>query len=79
MTTQRPTIDRFPIDSSAIASIGYSPEHLELEAEFRRGHVYRFFAVPPEAYARLMEADSKGAHFNREIRSRYVYERLEDP
>lgn len=62
---------RKPIDSSAIASVGYNPEREELEVEFRSGSVYRYFDVPQEIYEDLLQAPSKGRFFASFIRGQY--------
>ena len=62
---------RRPIDSSAIASVGYELEKGELEVEFRSGNVYRYFGVPEEVYAGLLQAPSKGRYFGSVIRGQY--------
>lgn len=67
------TIQRTHVTSSAIASIGYDPVARVLEVEFASGNVYRYFDVPSDAHDRFLVADSKGAWFNREIRSRFDY------
>ena len=68
------TIDRIPVNSSAISSIAYADEGGILEAVFRSGDVYRFSAVPAAVWTDLMRAESKGAFFNRRIRDRYPYQ-----
>ncbi len=62
---------RKPIDSSAIASIGYDPDREELEVEFTSGNVYRYFAVPEDVYEDLLRAPSKGRFFGSSIRGQY--------
>ena len=62
---------RKPIDSSAIASIGYNAAKQELEVEFQSGNVYRYFGVPEEVYEDLLRAPSKGRYFGSFIRGQY--------
>lgn len=62
---------RKPIDSSAIASVGYDRGREELEVEFRSGNVYRYFRVPEEVYEELLQASSKGRFFGAHIRGQY--------
>lgn len=58
-------MERVPVYSSCIASIGYDPKTRELEVEFLEdGEVYRYTDVPPEEYAAFMAADSKGTYLN---------------
>jgi hypothetical protein len=62
---------RRPVDSSAIASVGYDPARETLELEFRSGNVYRYFGVPQEIYEDLIHAPSMGRFFGSYIRGQY--------
>jgi len=62
---------RKPLDSSAIASVGYDAAREELEVEFQSGNVYRYFKVPREVYHDLLQAPSKGRYFGSFIRGQY--------
>jgi hypothetical protein len=62
---------RRPVDSSAIASVGYDPAREMLELEFRSGNVYRYFGVPEEIYEDFLQARSKGQFFGTFIRGQY--------
>ena len=73
MNSRNPIIERAPVNSSCISSIGYSADHEVLDVEFRSGLVYRYFAVPPDAFASLLAASSVGTHFNRAIKNRFDY------
>jgi hypothetical protein len=64
---------RAPVDSTSLASVGYSPEHSVLEVEFRNGRIYRYFTVPAKVYEQLMAAESKGSFVNRFIRDVFPY------
>lgn len=57
-------MDRLPVQSSNVASIGYDPAGLVLEVEFKDGNVYRYAGVSPNAYAALMAAKSIGSHLH---------------
>ena len=62
---------RFPVRSTSIASIGYSPDERELEIKFREsGDVYRYFDVPKEEYEAFMVAESKGTYLNQVFKPR---------
>jgi KTSC domain-containing protein len=71
-------MQRVPVESSSIASIGYAPQECVLELEFRQsGEVYRYFDVPAEEYAAFLAADSKGTYLNQQLKPRgYRYQRL---
>ena len=64
-------IRRFPVESKAIAAVGYSKRLGALEIEFRNGAVYRYRAVPPSVYEALMHAASKARFYDENIRRRY--------
>jgi hypothetical protein len=73
-------VDRLPVDSSLIRSIGYDFPNSVLEVELLpSGRVYRYFDVPLSIYNELMAAESKGAFFNESIRDLYPFEELELP
>ena len=65
-------MERQPVSSSNIASIGYNSESETLEIEFSKtGKVYEYYNVPRFMFERLMEAPSQGVFFNAEIRNTY--------
>jgi hypothetical protein len=64
---------RVPVDSEALASVGYDVERSMLEIEFTSGEVYRYYDVPDRVHRELMEADSHGRHFAVYVRDRYRY------
>lgn len=58
-----------PVKSDSIHSIGYDAAAKKLSVQFNNGGVYHYAGVGPEQHARLMAADSIGAHFQKNIRS----------
>jgi KTSC domain len=71
-------MDRLPISSSLIRSIGYDFPNSLLEVELLpTGRLYRYFDVPLSVYNELMASDSKGSYFNESIRDMYPFEELE--
>jgi hypothetical protein len=70
------SVQRIPVNSSSLASVGFSPEHNVLQVEFRNGLVYEYFGVPQGFHEQLLAADSKGAFFHRFVRSRFPFRRL---
>ena len=64
-------IKRNPIESSALAAVGYSQRRRALEIEFRNGAIYRYLEVPPAVYHALLEAPSKARFYDQNIRRRY--------
>ncbi|MEW5982006.1 MAG: KTSC domain-containing protein [Acidobacteriota bacterium] len=66
---------RTVVESSALAAITYGSD-ATLETEFRRGAIYRYGAVPEVVFQGLIAATSKGAYFNRHVRTRFRYRRV---
>jgi hypothetical protein len=63
-------MQRTPIKSSQIVSIGFDPETETMEIEFRgSGNVYRYSNVTPEIHADLVNAESIGKRFHAYIRN----------
>jgi hypothetical protein len=71
-------IERRLVDSTCVSSIGYSAIEQALEIEFRSGLVYRYQTVPEHVHENFIAADSKGAHFNRFIKGRFAYVKVDD-
>ena len=68
---------RIPVESTSLASVGFSLEHNVLEIEFRNGLVYQYFGVPRALYEQLLAAESKGKFMNRFIRRGFPQQRIE--
>lgn len=66
-------MDRVPISSSHIVSIGYDESSLTLEVEFLHNAVYLYFDVPPAVYSELMQAESKGTYLAANVKNVYRY------
>lgn len=69
-------MERTAVSSSNIAAIGYEADTLTLEVEFRNGSVYQYHGVPPETFDSFMQASSKGAFLNTNIRNSYGHTKL---
>ena len=69
-------MDRQPVESRLIRSVGYDPAASVLEVELlaEPARVYRYFDVPYSVFDELMAAESKGAYFNEHVRDMYAYE-----
>src|SRR5947208_6518364 len=64
-------IPRQPVESTAIAKIGYSKRRHILEIEFVNGAVYRYLDVPVTVYRDLMSSESKARFYDSNIRRHY--------
>jgi hypothetical protein len=69
-------MDRTPVSSSNLSSVGYDQENRVLEIEFNGGRVYQYSDVPPRIHQELMNASSHGTYFNKNIEDNYRYEEL---
>lgn len=68
-------MERTPVSSSNLISVGYEAESQTLEIEFKNGSVYQYHGVPLDEFADFMKASSKGTYFNERIK-RYAYTKL---
>ena len=64
-------IKREAVESTAIASIGYSKRLHALEIEFRNGAIYRYLEVDPSTHRDLINAKSKARFYDDNIRKKY--------
>jgi hypothetical protein len=64
-------MNRTPVTSTNVASIGYDPNTMTLEVEFRNGSVYQYFDVPETVYQELASASSVGTYLNQNIKVAY--------
>lgn len=53
-------MNRTPVSSSHLVSIGYEPISQTLEVEFRGGTVYQYFGVPADVHRWLVAASARG-------------------
>lgn len=61
-------MNRVPISSSNLASVGYDPAGQVLEIEFLNGSIYQYFNVPSHIHSGLMAASSHGSYFDAYIK-----------
>ena len=64
-------IKRHAVQSTALASVGYSRRLHALDIEFRNGAIYRYLNVDPAIYHELMIAPSKARFYDEKIRRKY--------
>lgn len=64
-------MNRVPVNSSNILSIGYDKDSQMLEVEFNTKRVYRYSNVPPHVYAALMRSQSHGKYLLQHINNNY--------
>ena len=75
-TIVRSRIRRASVQSSNVASAGYSFHLRALEIEFVRGAIYRFLNVPPRLSREFFDAKSKGRFIAERLRGKYKFVRV---
>ena len=70
-------MDRAPVNSTSVVSVGYDAKAATLEVEFQGGRVYQYRHVPIAAYRLLLQAPSIGDYVNRVIKPRFDAKRVE--
>lgn len=61
-------MERSPVSSSNLASVGYDESSKTLEIQFHSGGIYQYYAVPFNVYNALINASSKGTYFDQFIK-----------
>lgn len=61
------------VDSSAIRAVEYDARTHVLTVQFTSMQVYDYLDVPESEYLGLLNAESKGSYFSRNIRDRYAF------
>ena len=70
-------MNRTPVSSSNLSSVGYDEDTQVLEVEFNNGGIYQYFGVPAAVYEGLMNAVSHGQYFDRHVKKAgYRYEKV---
>ena len=70
-------MNRIPVDSTNLASVGYEVETATLEIEFHRSGIYQYFGVSEDIYQALMNASSKGTFLNQNVKKAgYSYSKV---
>jgi len=69
-------MNREPVESSDLSSVGYDLSTKTLEIEFNSGGVYQYFDVPENIHSELMSAPSKGKYFHKFIKNVYRYQKV---
>lgn len=66
-----PIMQRHPVRSSVLDSVGYDPGAKILELEFREGGVWTYFNFSKPTYKRFINAESLGHFFAKRIKGKY--------
>jgi hypothetical protein len=69
-------MERQPVESSMISSIGYDPNSSTLEIEFNSGAVWQYYDFSESLWYEFLDSESKGKFFHREIKNQYSESRV---
>lgn len=69
-------MNREPVASSTIVSIGYDDPSQTLEVEFKSGAIYQYYNVTQALAEQLMQSSSKGQFLAYQIKNAYPYSRV---
>ncbi len=69
-------MNRDPVASSNLVSVGYDMDSETLEIEFANGTVYQYYNVAQGVYDEFMASPSLGSFLNAYIRNAYPYSRV---
>lgn len=69
-------MDRKPVKSSNVKSIGYDPETRTLEVEYIGGGLYQHEDVGEEDHAALISSESVGSHLHKHIKPKFRLKKL---
>lgn len=69
-------MERTPVSSSTVASIGYDKSTSTLEVEFNNGSIYQYYSVPEDTYVALINASSHGKYLNQNIKRQYQCQQI---
>lgn len=72
-------MQRIPVDSSDIISVGYDSAARILEVEFHGGRIYQYRDVEPDIHEQFMKANSLGTFFLAHVNGRYRYDKMTTP
>jgi hypothetical protein len=64
-------LERKPVKSRILSSVGYDEISKILEIEFHTGLVYEYSGVPSKVYKDLMNSEAIGKYFTEKVRNRF--------
>jgi hypothetical protein len=66
-------IDRSPVQSSNVTSVGYDPDSKTLAIEFKDGSVYHYHDVESSTHEELVSSKSVGKFIHSNIKGNYKH------
>lgn len=70
-------MDRVPVSSSSLSSVGYDSLDGILEVEFSNGRVYEYYLVPEALFDAILHARSPGGEFANRVKDQYRFRRVQ--
>jgi hypothetical protein len=67
---------RIPVNSTNLASVGYSKAQKILEVEFIDGSVYQYIDVPQAIYESLLGSSSRGHYLHVHVKGIYKFSQV---
>lgn len=64
-------LERQPVKSRILRSVGYDDSAKILEIEFQNNLIYQFLDVPPKVFTDLMHSGEVGKYFTEKVRPRF--------
>jgi hypothetical protein len=69
-------MNRDPVSSSSITSVGYDDQSQTLEIEFSNGSVYQYYNVGSDMFDQFIAAPSKGQFLHAYIRNAFPFSKV---
>jgi len=72
-------MERIPVESSQIKSVGFNEDTLMMDVEFNSGSVYRYFNIDKSVFEEFIAAESVGKYFGANIKiypDKYPFEKI---
>ena len=69
-------MDRIPVESSNLRSIGYDAASQTFEVEFKNHAIYQYYNVPEHIWMELEASPSKGKYYSSQIKDRFLSQRV---
>lgn len=70
-------LQRQPVRSRILRSVGYDEVTKILELEFQTGVIYHYLRVPHKIYQNLVKSDEAGKYFTEKIRPQFQAKRVD--
>lgn len=69
-------MNRTPVTSSQLKSVGHDPDTNKMHVEFKNGSVYEYDGVSASDHQALVSSPSVGQHFNKHVKFGFTYKKL---